>query len=87
MEELWNVTCIESTDEKWTEEVRLSTQEMVALLQMLLCRTLEPYEIIESVTGKRSDLLEVRSEKNGDLWTASGNLLHYTARKRTPVPS
>lgn len=81
MEELWKVSCSESDKEKWTKEVQLSTQDMVELLRMLLCRKLAPDEIIESVTGKRPDLLEVRSEENGDLWTPQAGLLHYTARK------
>ena len=84
MAELWKVTCFESTEEKWTEEVRLSTQQMAQVLKMLLCRTLELHEIADAVAGKRPHLLEVRSEKKDDLhylWTAGGNLLHYTARE------
>ena len=80
MKELWKVTCIDSTDEQWTKEIHLSEKEMRHLLQMLLCRTLEPHEITDSMTGKRN-LLEVRSEKNGDLWTSGGNMFHYTAQR------
>ncbi len=80
MAELWLVTCLESMEEKWTEEVRLSNQDMRTLLQMLLCRTLEPHEIIAAVTGRRDHLLEIRQEGNG-MYTAASTVLHYTARK------
>ena len=79
MEELWKVTCSESNEEKWTAEVQLSTQDMVRLLRMLLCRKLAPDEIIDSVVGKR-DLLDVLPDGQGGLSTRDG-LLHYTARK------
>lgn len=79
MEELWEI-CAEG-EEKWTEEVRLSDPDMRTLLQMLLCRTLAPHEIIAAVTGQRDHLLEVRQE-GGDMYTASSNLMHYTARKK-----
>ncbi len=80
MEELWQVTCSDNDEEEWPKEVRLSEQKMRILLQMLLCRTLAPHEIVDSVTEKR-DLLEVCSAENGDLWTPSRNLLHYTAKR------
>ena len=78
MEELWKVCC--EGEEEWTEEVRLSDPDMRTLLQMLLCRTLEPNEIIAAVTGQRDHLLEIRQEGDG-LYTASPNLMRYTARK------
>ena len=80
MKELWQVTCSDNDEEEWPQDICLSEQEMHNLLQMLLCRTLAPHEIVDSVTGKR-DLLTVRSADNGDLWTTSDNLRHYTARK------
>ena len=78
MEELWTVRCFEGTEEKWTEDVRLSNQDMRTLLQLLLCRKLTYHEIIASVEGRR-DLLAVRQDDNG-MHTVDG-LLHYTARK------
>lgn len=85
MEEVWKVTCSDNDEEEWPKEVCLSEREMRTLLQMLLCRTLAPHEIVDAVTGKRPDLLEVRSEENGDLHTTGGNILHYTAQ-RMPRP-
>ncbi len=79
MEKIWEVTCSERDQDKWTKEVRLSPQDMIALLKMLLCRTLEPHEIIDSVTGKRPNLLEI-SEEGGIFWTNGNNLFYYTAR-------
>ena len=79
MEDLWEVSCFEGTEEKWTRDVRLSNQEMRTLLQLLLCRKLAHNEIIDSVVGKR-DLLEVGLDENGGLWTPQGGLLHYTAQ-------
>ncbi len=76
MEELWKVSCFEGTEEKWTEDVRLSSQDMRMLLQLLLCQKLEHHEIMDSVAGKR-DLLEVRQDDKG-MSTVDG-LLHYTA--------
>ena len=67
-------------EEKWSEEVRLSNQDMRTLLQMLLCQNLAHHEIIAAVTGERGHLLEIRQEGNG-MYTAASTLLHYTARK------
>ena len=79
MEEMWKVTCSEGTEDKWTKDVRLSDQDMRALLQMLLCQKLGHHEIIESVVGNR-DLLEIRQD-DGSLYTVEG-LLQYTARRQ-----
>ena len=84
MEELWTVRCFEGTGERWEEDVRLSEQDMVGLLRLLLCQNLAHHEIIAAVTGDRADLLEVRQEGNR-MYTAANNLLHYTAQK-TPRP-
>ena len=81
MEEVWKVSCFDNDEEEWSKEVRLSEQEMRILLQMLLCRKLEPHEIIESVTGERPNLLTVSSGETGNLWTPGPNLSHYTAEK------
>lgn len=80
MEEMWQVRCSEGTIEKWTEKVFLSDEDMRALLQMLLCRNLEPHEIIAAVERRR-ELLEVR-ESEDTLYTVEG-LLQYEATKLT----
>ena len=84
MEEQWTVTCRDGADEQWEEDVLLSEQDMCMLLRMLLCRKLEHHEIIASVAGGR-DLLEVRRDDQGGLWTPQGGMFHYTAR-RIPRP-
>lgn len=80
MEEMWEIRCSEGTTEKWTEKVFLSAEDVRILLQMLLCRNLEPHEIIAAVERKR-ELLEVREEKDF-LYTVEG-LLQYEAKKLT----
>ena len=84
MENLWKVTCYESMEEQWTEEgIRLSDQDMLTLLQMLLCRTLEHHEIIDAVTGRRGELLEIANE-NKVMTTKGSNLNWYTAQRTEP---
>ena len=80
MGELWKISCYDGTEEQWTEDVRLSDQDMRTLLQMLLCRTLGPHEIIAAVTGQRDHLLEIRQEGKG-MYTAGPNVMHYTAQR------
>ena len=84
MENVWNVTCYESSQEKWTVEgIRLSDQNMRTLLQMLLCRTLEHDEIIDAVTGSRGDLLEVTHNNKG-MTTMASNFYWYAAQRTGP---
>lgn len=79
MEELWEVSCFEGTEEEWTEEVRLSDQGMYRLLELLLCQKLDHHEIMDSVVGGRG-LLAINEDDKG-MSTVDG-LLHYTAQKK-----
>ena len=78
MEKLWQIRCFEGLEEKWTKRIRLSDQDMIGLLRLLLCQNLEHYEIIESVLGQR-DLLEVRQE--GCRMSTLDGLLRYVAQE------
>ena len=84
MEEQWMVICHEGNNKQWEEHVLLSEQDMCILLKMLLCQNLKHHEIIASVAG-RLDLLEVRRDDRGGLWTPQHGVIHYTAR-RSPRP-
>ena len=80
MEELWKISCREGLEEKWTSRVRLSEQDMIGLLRLLLCQNLEHHEIIDSVVGKR-DLLAVRPQEGRSMFTTVDGLLHYASEK------
>ena len=80
-EKLWTIRCEEGASLLWEGEVRLTRPDMIDLLGRLLCRWLEPDEIIEETMlareGKVPNLFAV-VEEGETLWTREG-LIHYRA--------
>lgn len=80
-EKHWTISREEGAGLLWEGAVRLTRPEVIDLLGRLLCRRLEPDEIIEEVrlarAGKEPNLFAIVAE--GEiLWTREG-LLHYRA--------
>ena len=78
-ERLWIVRCGDGTSLLWEREVRLSREEIFALLRRLLCRKMEPDDIVDEVLRVREDkepLLFAVHAQGEMLWTCHGQLYY-----------